>query len=81
MGNWKEEMDARNGAKRNWALSSVHPFPLPSFPTDERAWIIDLPSKEETVLQPNTGSTVVPLVNVWLRSISIGCLGRSLVFG
>ena len=43
MGNWEEELDARTGAKRNWA--PVH------FPFDESAWIFALPAKEETVLQ------------------------------
>ena len=30
---------------------SARPFPLPSFPFNERAWIFDLPAKKETVLQ------------------------------
>ena len=64
MGNWEEEIDERTGAKRNGArgfsfspsphffsLSSARPFPLPSFPFDELAWIFDLTAKEETVLQ------------------------------
>ena len=44
-----------NGSKKEWGFSlpCAHPFPLPSFPFDERAWIFDLPAKEETVLQSN----------------------------
>ena len=53
MENWEEEMDSRTGAKRNGV-----PRPTPfrfrlhvHFPFDERAWIFNLPAKEETVLQ------------------------------
>ena len=62
MGDWEEEMDARTGAKRNggeglkkelrphsFSLPFACPFPRPSLPFDERAWIFDLPVKEESV--------------------------------
>ena len=36
-------------------------FPLPSFPSDERAWIFDLPAKEKTLLQSNS----LPAILAW----------------
>ena len=37
------------------AFRKDRPFPLPSLPFDECAWIFDLPAKEETVLQSTLG--------------------------
>ena len=53
MENWEEEVDTRmrSPSPHSFLLLPAHPFPLPSFPFDECAWIFDLLAKEETVLQ------------------------------
>ena len=64
------EKEWGEGPPRSFSFLSARPFSLPSFPFDERAWIFDLPAKEETVLQSSSILKVM-VINVLMQHLFV----------